>query len=41
MNSVDKLPFKNHRLRTLYFGGGTPSLMPIDVIEAILREIKM
>ena len=32
--------FKNHRLRTLYFGGGTPSLMPIDVVEAILDEVK-
>jgi len=31
--------FKDHTLRTLYFGGGTPSLMPIELVERILSKV--
>ncbi len=30
---------KNSKISTIFFGGGTPSLMPISLIEAILNKI--
>ena len=30
---------KNSKITTIFFGGGTPSLMPISLIEAILNKI--
>lgn len=32
-------PFAPGRLRTLYFGGGTPSLAPVAVVEALLTAV--
>ena len=34
-----KANYKNDVLKTLYFGGGTPSLMSSNVIEVIVEEI--
>ena len=31
--------FKDKKLRTVYFGGGTPSLMKTDEIKIILEKI--
>ena len=28
------------KLRTLYFGGGTPSLLPIDLLSKIIKKFK-
>lgn len=33
--------YKSNRLRTLYFGGGTPSLMPSNLIELILQKFNI
>lgn len=30
---------KNRKVKTIFFGGGTPSLMPIDLVESILNNI--
>ena len=33
--------FQGHSLRTLYFGGGTPSLMPIHIVERVIEEVRV
>jgi oxygen-independent coproporphyrinogen-3 oxidase len=33
-------PWRDGRLRSLYFGGGTPSLMPPEQLAGLLEEIK-
>ncbi len=30
---------RNRKIKTIFFGGGTPSLMPIDLVEKILTKI--
>ena len=30
---------KNHQIKTIFFGGGTPSLMPISLPEKIISKI--
>ena len=32
--------FSGRRLRTLYFGGGTPSLMPLSIVEKVVKNVK-
>jgi oxygen-independent coproporphyrinogen-3 oxidase len=32
--------FTNHSIQTIYFGGGTPSLVPIEEVELILNTIR-
>lgn len=43
LNSLQK--FKNliqqKKINSIFFGGGTPSLMPLKVVEAILKEIAL
>ena len=29
----------NAKLKTIFFGGGTPSLMPPEIIETILNKV--
>ena len=29
----------NKKIKTIFFGGGTPSLMPISLVEGILKKI--
>ncbi|MDA9688807.1 radical SAM family heme chaperone HemW [Betaproteobacteria bacterium] len=32
--------FKSRKIKTVYFGGGTPNLFPIDFIKILFREIR-
>ena len=32
--------YSGEKLRTLYFGGGTPSLLPIDLLSKIIKKFK-
>lgn len=32
--------YRGEKLRTLYFGGGTPSLLPIDLLSKIIKKFK-
>ena len=31
--------FKNRKIKTVYFGGGTPNLFPIDFIKILFEEM--
>ena len=31
--------FKSRKIKTVYFGGGTPNLFPIDLIEILFKEM--
>ncbi len=33
--------YKGEKLKTLYFGGGTPSLMPAELLEKIIKKFKL
>ncbi|MCF7811088.1 radical SAM family heme chaperone HemW [bacterium] len=36
---ADEQPWRDGKIRSAYFGGGTPSLMPVDFIEILLNTI--
>ena len=37
---AEEYHLRGKRVDTIFFGGGTPSLMPIECMTAILREIR-
>lgn len=39
LNEIDEF-YKNEQLKTLYFGGGTPSLLSVDKLSLILNKFK-
>ena len=33
--------YKGEELKTLYFGGGTPSLVPIELLKKVINKFKL
>ena len=33
--------YSGEKINTLYFGGGTPSLLPIDLIEKVIEQFNL
>lgn len=42
-NAIDRYQyyFENRELVSIFFGGGTPSLMPVELVESVLNHIRL